>query len=135
MNFKIIQLTLLLFLLPCIIPAAGFCGETNPRDIEAKQAAELIKEKKQDLVVVDVRTPGEFAQGHIAGSQNINFFGPRFDMDIMKLPKDKPVLLYCKTGRRSEAAAGLLKEAGHDDILNLKGGVDAWLKMGGKLEK
>ena len=86
-------------------------------------ARKLIADRK-DLLLIDVRSPQEFSQGCIAGSQNIPF------IDIMEgrhsLPKDKPVLLICSIGGRSFAAVQLLQEKGYTEVFNLDGGIKAW---------
>jgi len=86
--------------------------------------ARKLMASRKDLLLIDVRSPQEFAQGSIAGSQNIPF------IDIMEgrhsLPKDKPVLLICSIGGRSFAAVQLLQEKGYTEVFNLDGGIKAW---------
>jgi len=91
--------------------------------IVVADARKLIAERK-DLLLIDVRSPQEFGQGFIAGSQSIPF------IDIMEgrhtLPKDKPVLFICSIGGRSFAAVQLLQEKGYQQVYNLDGGLQAW---------
>ena len=79
---------------------------------------------RKDLLLIDIRSPQEFSQGFIAGSQNIPF------IDIMEgrhsLPKDRPLLLICSIGGRSFAAVQLLQEKGYTEVYNLDGGLQAW---------
>ncbi|MFB9057008.1 rhodanese-like domain-containing protein [Mariniflexile ostreae] len=75
---------------------------------------------------IDVRTPEEHEKEFIATSQNIDFSSPSFLEDISKLDKNKPVLLYCKTGRRSNTCAQKLVEAGFVKIYDLQGGISKW---------
>ncbi len=86
--------------------------------------ARKLMESRKDLLLIDVRSPQEFSQGFIAGSQNIPF------IDIMEgrynLPKDKSVLLICSIGGRSFAAVQLLQEKGYTEVYNLDGGLQAW---------
>jgi len=86
--------------------------------------ARKLMASRKDLLLIDVRSPQEFSQGFIAGSQNIPF------IDIMEgrhsLPKDKPVLLICSIGGRSFAAVQLLQEKGYTEVFNLDGGIKAW---------
>jgi rhodanese-related sulfurtransferase len=82
-----------------------------------------------------VRTPDEFRLGHLPGARNMDFFGGRFDVDAAALPKDQPVLLYCRTGRRSAEAAETLEKAGVTTILHMSQGIEAWQKAGLPLEK
>ncbi len=80
----------------------------------------------EDVQLVDVRTPKEFEEIHIVNAQNIDFRSPTFDDDIIKLDKSKPVLLYCKSGRRSAKCVEKLKEAGFEKIYELEGGISKW---------
>jgi hydroxyacylglutathione hydrolase len=83
-------------------------------------------------VLVDVREPGEFASGHIAGSINI----PQAELAtrIDELPKDRPVVTICLSGARSFRSAQFLAQAGFQDVASLAGGVSGWLKDGREVE-
>src|SRR6056297_1028290 len=70
----------------------------------------------EDVQLVDVRTPEEYAEVRIANSQNIDFTSPTFEEDITKLDKEKPVILYCQGGVRSAKCAKKLEEAGFEKI-------------------
>src|SRR5215212_7164112 len=97
--------------------------EVNFETIGHKAALELIE--AESVTVLDVRTPGEYAQlGHIPGAWllPVDFVvsGPAV------LPADRPVLVYCEHGVRSVAASRLLSAAGIQHVLNLSGGLAAW---------
>lgn len=94
-----------------------------------------LRENGSDMSVLDVRTPAEYAAGHIEGSKNINFLGPDFEKEISGLDKDKDILVYCRTGGRSRAAALALRKAGFKKILDLEGGIKAWEASGLPVEK
>ncbi len=72
--------------------------------------------------LVDVRTPDEYMSGAIEGAKNINYFSAEFLEGINKLDKEKPVVLYCRSGRRSAKAGENLIEAGFKEVYNVKGG-------------
>lgn len=76
--------------------------------------------------LVDVRTAGEFVQGHIEGAINADINSPNFSNAIQSLDKNKPVFVYCLSGGRSASAAQMLKEQGFKEVLNLEGGILAW---------
>ncbi len=77
--------------------------------------------------LVDVRTPEEYKNGHIAYAINIDFLNPDyFSKAIKELNKEKPVFLYCHSGGRSHKAALLLEEMGFKEIYDLKGGYSEW---------
>ena len=86
--------------------------------------------KMDEVQLVDVRTPEEFSEGYIEDAQNIDFKSPTFEQDILKLDKDKPVMLYCHSGRRSAACAQKLKDAGFKKIYDLEGGISQWKHEG-----
>lgn len=75
------------------------------------------------VTVVDVRTPEEYAAGHLEGAVNMNVEGPDFSTQIATLDKNGTVAVYCHSGRRSAIAADQLASAGFTSIVNLKGGI------------
>ncbi len=79
---------------------------------------------KSGVMIVDVRTPAEYAEGHIAGAVNLPL--QTIETWYKDLPKDKPVYLYCRSGNRSQQAAEFLKKKGFSNIFNEKGGLIAW---------
>lgn len=85
-------LTGLAVLLCLLFPATSAPAE----DISVQEAAALLKSPPAGLMIIDVRTPEEFRQGHLPGAQNMDFFGGRFDLQVEAMPKDRPVLLYCR---------------------------------------
>ncbi|MDE5879257.1 MAG: rhodanese-like domain-containing protein, partial [Desulfovibrio sp.] len=99
-------------------PAAIKCVPV-PGDISAGQAKDLLADPPEGLIILDVRTPQEFREGHLAGARNMDFFGGSFEMQTEALPKDAPVLIYCRSGKRSAAAAETLGEAGVGRIYHM----------------
>lgn len=85
--------------------------------------------------MLDVRTAGEYAEGHIAGAKNIDVQKAGFrNMAAAQLPKDRTVWVYCRSGRRSLTAARILKKEGYE-VVNLKGGIMEWEQKGKPTEK
>jgi rhodanese-related sulfurtransferase len=76
-------------------------------------------------VLIDVRTPSEFASGSIMGARNINIMSPRFKDTISQLPKDKEYFLFCRSGSRSAQACKIMAKEGFK-VANLKGGIHEW---------
>ena len=105
------------------------------KDISVKEAAALVQNPPQGLTIVDVRTPTEFREGHIAGAVNMDFFGATFDSQILTLPKDKPILLYCRTGNRSAGAYDTMTNEGITNILHMNQGITAWQQDGLPVQK
>lgn len=87
-----------------------------------------------EVQVVDVRTPGEYAGGHLKGAINIDVSATGFEeAATAKLDKSKPVAVYCRSGARSARAAGRLTKLGYK-VTNLKGGIMAWQGQGEPVE-
>lgn len=88
---------------------------------------------KQDVFVLDVRRESEWNQGHIEGSTRI-YLG-KLQSETHKLPRNKPILVICKTGNRSSFGASVLLRNGFNQVYNVLGGVDAWKKAAYPLVK
>jgi len=80
-------------------------------------------QKTDGAILLDVRTPGEFAGGHLEGAVNIDFDNPTFTSEIQKLDKSKPYFLYCRSGNRSGQAITIMKKEGFRSISELEGGI------------
>jgi rhodanese-related sulfurtransferase len=105
--------------------------EAPVKVLKVLSPGEFAAKKEGDIQLVDVRRPEEYAQGHIEGAVNYNFLGPDFNDEVAQLAKDKPVLLYCRTGRRSAAASKKLQGMGFKEIYDLQGGYLNWVKTQG----
>ena len=78
------------------------------------------------VIRLDVRTPKEYAEGHIEGAQNIDVLNDAFEENAsLTLPKDKVIALYCRSGKRSKKAAGILAAKGYR-IIELNSGYLGW---------
>ena len=96
----------------------------NFENMEVKEFAELIADPS--VVILDVRKADEFAEGHIKGAILIDQFQSDFvEQAQAKLPMEKTIAIYCRSGRRSANAAGKLADVGYKCV-NLKGGILAW---------
>lgn len=94
------------------------------QDISPKEFQEGIQQ--ENIQLIDVRTPAEYGEGHIAGATLINIQEHDFRDKIDELPHDKPVYVYCRSGARSGAAMRYMETAGFQEVYNLKGGILAW---------
>lgn len=114
----------LIVMTTCAMQASGCTHNDN---IVSVSASEFEKEIKSDTVqLVDVRTPQEYAEGHIDGALNINVQPDDFkELAQRVLSKDSTVLVYCRSGRRSLDAAEMLTTLGYN-VVNLKGGIIEW---------
>lgn len=114
----------LLLLFACLFTGL-FASAQNEKykTVDAAQFAKFLSEKGVQLV--DVRTANEFKQGHLEGAVNIDVQAADFDKKSKTLKKDKVVAIYCRSGKRSKAAAEKLVAKGYK-VVELKGGITAW---------
>ncbi len=110
---------------PSAAPAAPAAGSA----VDAAQFAAAIT--RPGVTVIDVRTPAEFAAGHLAGAVNIDVQAAGFDEAIGALPATGEYALYCRTGHRSGIALTRLKDLGRSNAYHLAGGIGAWQQAGG----
>ncbi len=111
----------LLFLFFASVDAGSF------GDVTTKKASSMISSKK-GLLILDVRTPEEYAKGHLVNARLMNYYEKTFKDQLKTLPKDRTVLIYCKSGRRSAETLAMMKELGFSSAYNMLGGFDAWSK-------
>lgn len=111
--------------------AIQMSGCNDNDNIVSVSAPEFDTKIKTDSVqLLDVRTPQEYAEGHIEGALNINVQSDDFQqMAEKELSKDSTILVYCRSGRRSMDAAGILTRLGYR-VINLKGGIIEWKEDG-----
>ena len=82
--------------------------------------------KLEWMQLVDVRTPEEYATGHIPNAQNIDFLDPKFEINIQSLDSSKPIIIYCQRGSRSAKCATKLIASGFVKVYDLDGGFAQW---------
>ena len=115
---------LALFALVGVLFVAG-CGSGGAAS--AVQAVDpqtfLTTASQPGVTVIDVRTPAEYAAGHVDGAVNIDVEGATFSTDIAKLDKNGTYAVYCHSGRRSGIATDQMGQAGFTKVYNLKGGI------------
>ena len=82
------------------------------------------------VLILDVRTPGEVAEGFIEGARMIDFQGGSFETEIESLDKNATYAVYCRSGNRSGQAVKIMQDAGFFNLYNLEGGVIDWANQG-----
>lgn len=97
-------------------------------NVPAEKAYELIKENEDsdNFVILDVRTPKEFNEGHIKNAILINIYERDFKDKISELDRKKTYLIYCRTGNRSYHAMHLMAQLGFHEVYNLADGIVEW---------
>ncbi|GAB3218228.1 rhodanese-like domain-containing protein [Algoriphagus aestuariicola] len=119
-----------------LISAATFAQSAKKDSISVLSVTDFEKKlTKKNVVLVDVRTPEEVADGHLDGALNINFLSENFAGEIEALNKKNTYLIYCRTGKKSRSAADLLEKAGFKRVHMLDGGITAWKDAGKPIEK
>jgi rhodanese-related sulfurtransferase len=74
-------------------------------------------------IILDVRTPEEYRDGHLDGAISLDYFGDEFLDDFDKLDKQRTYLVYCRSGRRSVRVCTLMRNAGFSSVYQLDGGL------------
>lgn len=125
-------------LLAVLLTAGLITARQNPIDhLTAKQTADLIAKHNGDsqFVIVDVRTPAEFKNGHIRGAVLMNFYGTGFAETLKRLDRSKTYLFYCRSGNRSGQTMAFIKNIGFKKLYHLKNGIIKWRREGMALVK
>ena len=120
-------------LLFSILAALGlFANAQSQSEVEVLEPQAFIERVKADTsaIILDVRQPEEFVEGHLAQAINLDWLNQTvFIKGLAKLNKQKTYYVYCRSGRRSQAAAGKLKAEGFQ-VIDLKGGYLHWVESG-----
>ena len=119
---------LLIFFTPLFLALGCSQADDLAKNVDPKAAQALITDQK--AVVIDVRTPEEFADGHIAGAKNVDFFSKSFREELGQLDKDAPIVMHCQSGGRSGQALPIFKELGFTKVFHMNGGFRAWSSAG-----
>jgi rhodanese-related sulfurtransferase len=106
----------------------GGFKEVNAADFEKSRI-------ENKAVVLDVRSPEEFAKGHVPGAINIDIHAPGFAQKVAQFDKSKPILVNCHAGSRGAVASAELTKLGFKTVCNLEGGLSAWEKAGHEAER
>ncbi len=108
----------------CTAITLGGCG-TSDSLVSPETAASVIE--SDEVVVLDIRTPEEFAEGHLAAARNIDFYAADFDEQIAALDPDLHYVVYCRSDNRSGQAMPLFDELGFEQVTEIDGGILAWI--------
>lgn len=115
---------------PTAAPAASVAPSLGAELDPAAFASAL---KRPGTTVIDVRTPAEFAAGHLKSAVNIDVSAPDFATRIAALDTSAPYAVYCHSGNRSAAAIEAMKGLGFTNAYHLAGGITAWQSAGGEV--
>jgi rhodanese-related sulfurtransferase len=115
-----------------VVATAGSCARSDPSHRGTTDASELAARigSGSAPIVLDVRTPEEFAGGHIAGAINVPHDALGERLPTLDLPLDAEIVVHCESGRRAMAAESILSEAGYTNVRDLDGHMKAWRDAG-----
>ena len=122
---KYFFITLICFLSVTLFSCKDVSAQAGILTVSSIEFKNLIK-GKDSIQLIDVRTPEEFRLSHIANSRNIDILSDTFLSAIEQLDKQKPIFIYCRSGKRSAKGAAIMQEAGFSEIYNLEGGIVEW---------
>jgi rhodanese-related sulfurtransferase len=100
-------------------------AQNTSYDLTVDQFEQKIKDLDNELLL-DVRTPEEYNEGHVEGAINIDYYNETFSAQMDSLDKSKPVLVYCRSGSRSAKAAEILRQKGFKEVYEMKEGIIGW---------
>lgn len=114
-------------------PAPGAASPSKVTHVDAAGARKLLKDNK--VVILDLRTPEEFAAGHLQGAKLINFKARDFQKQLSELDRAKTYLVHCAVGGRSTKALETFTKLEFKAVVHLDGGIQAWQAAGAPVEK
>ena len=112
------------FMILAALIAAGCSQSPAGASVDVSVDEALRLWQAQDAILIDVRTPAEYREGHIPGVANIPL--DELEKRLGEIPKDKKVVLICRTGNRSAQGTKLLRSKGFDNVFNSTGGMSTW---------
>ena len=111
-----------------VLLLAGCSTSSTATDLSVSEFSSKVTEAA--VITLDVRTPGEFSEGHIEGALLIDFQSGNFENEIASLDKTKTYAVYCRSGNRSGQAVKVMSDAGFNNLYNLNAGVIDWANAG-----
>lgn len=114
---------------------ASFSARAEISYISPGQSRELLRADADNITLLDVRTREEYAEGHISGAINADCLKKDFRKELESLPRNKPLLMYCRSGQRTKKASKIAEDAGFGNIYVLEKGIEDWRKAGFPVEK
>ena len=103
--------------------------ETDIQHVKAREAASLL-DARPEITVLDIRTPREYAQGHIESARLIDFYDADFAVKLSELDRAAPYLVHCRSGGRSTKSLTTFRELGFTNVIHLDGGFIGWEQAG-----
>ena len=126
MRKRVLSLTVIVVMI--FMLASAVTLSAKKKNISTNEAYELIEQRDgdRDLVILDVRSPEEFSEGHIKNAVNMDFYAAAFPDELESLDKEITYLIYCRSGNRSGMSFKMMKKLGFQDVYNMEGGIMEW---------
>jgi phage shock protein E len=115
-------------LIAAVLLLAGCSSSSSANNLSVTEFS--AKTAESGVITLDVRTPGEYAEGHLQNAQLIDFQSGNFENEILSLDKNATYAVYCRSGSRSGQAVKVMHDAGFHNVYNLNGGVIDWTNAG-----
>jgi rhodanese-related sulfurtransferase len=131
-GLKSVFLLLFILLVSAAVMEGNAGDKSKLKDVSAEKSLEVIEEniENPDFVILDVRTPSEFKEGHLENAENVDFYADTFKDELGKLDKNKSYLIYCASGNRSGKSLKIMDEMGFTEVYNMLGGFKGWSSKG-----
>ena len=129
-DFASLAVLLLAALLTLVGCAAGDEEAGDTPSVQEISQQDLLSNPPQGALILDVRTPGEFGEGHVPNAVNIPHNELASRLAELDSASDRPIVLYCKSGRRAGMATTVLQGAGYTDLHHLTGDMSGWTAAG-----
>ena len=111
--------------------SCNLINNNSVNEIDSDELTEFLQ--INDALLVDVRRDDEYINGHIENSINKDYMSDEFVEYFERLDKNMPIILYCRSGRRSYLSAIKLSENGFKEVYNLEGGILSWIEIGNEV--
>jgi rhodanese-related sulfurtransferase len=115
-------------LIAAVLLLAGCSSSSSANNLSVTEFS--AKAAETGVITLDVRTPGEYAEGHLQNAQLIDFQSGNFENEILSLDKNATYAVYCRSGSRSGQAVKVMQDAGFTNVFNMNGGVIDWTNAG-----
>lgn len=119
-----VVVTVMGLLAACASADTAVVEAVPPQDAAARLAADPAP------VLLDIRTPDEFASGRIAGATNVDFYAADFTARLAELDRDADYVIYCRSGNRTTSALDIFRDLGFTSVRSVDGGILAWAAAG-----
>lgn len=137
MKYFIIIISLLLLLISGTYVCSENCCINCSENVEKNQTIERISVSEfyngiqnKNVIIIDIRTPEEYNEGHIGNAINIDYYSSDFSNQINSLDKNKTYYIYCRSGSRSGLALNEFEKLGFKEVYDLRDGINSWINQG-----